>query len=332
MSIIESNADVKEVDTGNQKIKIPDLHLQSAAKHGKSNSQAVNSSLYASKNQMISKKAAAGGSTDRAQKKNIVTEPDSHERHSLQNSISQSNSGFRNKSQHVKTEVGRSIATDDSASLLQSVEHQIRIEISKTEVLDSMKKEHQKDLSLLYYDFNNSKARLMSKMKKISDFVIQEENVEADGDGAMAAPNEDQNLRKKQPTVLTKDKSCLSPVSKKQQSPIVSEKTKSTLTKVARHQTESNKKSDTDHFATAAMVSASKASNNFITSQPAVEASTAIKLLDLPPSSFKNAGKLSTTDVTQIQTEMDFVNKKIDKAKQSISQLQNEGGLKGMNL
>jgi len=35
-----------------------------------------------------------------------------------------------------------------------------------------MKKEHQKDLSLLFYDFNNSKARLMSKMKKMSDFVI----------------------------------------------------------------------------------------------------------------------------------------------------------------
>ena len=44
-----------------------------------------------------------------------------------------------------------------------------------------MKKEHLRDLSLLYYDFNNSKARLMSKMKKMSDFVIQEE--EADGDG-----------------------------------------------------------------------------------------------------------------------------------------------------
>ena len=62
-----------------------------------------------------------------------------------------------------------------------ATEHQIRIEISKTEVLDSMKKEHLRDLSLLYYDFNNSKARLMSKMKKMSDFVIQEE--EADGDG-----------------------------------------------------------------------------------------------------------------------------------------------------
>ena len=44
-----------------------------------------------------------------------------------------------------------------------------------------MKKDHSKDLSLLYYDFNNSKARLMSKMKKMSDFVIQEET-ELDGD------------------------------------------------------------------------------------------------------------------------------------------------------
>lgn len=72
---------------------------------------------------------------------------------------------------------------------MASAEHQIRIEISKTEVLDSMKKEHQKDLSLLFYDFNNSKARLMSKMKKMSDFVIQEE-AEADGDG-VAAPHLD---------------------------------------------------------------------------------------------------------------------------------------------
>ena len=60
-------------------------------------------------------------------------------------------------------------------------EHQIRIEISKTEVIDSMKKEHVGEMSLLYYDFNNSKARLMSKMKKMSDYVIQEE--ENDGDG-----------------------------------------------------------------------------------------------------------------------------------------------------
>ena len=62
-------------------------------------------------------------------------------------------------------------------------EHQIRIEISKTEVLDSMKKDQLKDLSLLYYDFNNSKARLMSKMKKMSDFIIKEEAGD-DGDGA----------------------------------------------------------------------------------------------------------------------------------------------------
>ena len=46
------------------------------------------------------------------------------------------------------------------------------IQINKTQVLESMKKEYLKDLSLLYYDFNNSKARLMSKMKKMSDFVI----------------------------------------------------------------------------------------------------------------------------------------------------------------
>ena len=50
-----------------------------------------------------------------------------------------------------------------------------------------MKKEHQKDLSLLYYDFNNSKARLMSKIsKKVSDQVIQEEGAEADGDNPPA--------------------------------------------------------------------------------------------------------------------------------------------------
>ena len=54
----------------------------------------------------------------------------------------------------------------------QQPEHQIVIQINKTQVLESMKKEYLKDLSLLYYDFNNSKARLMSKMKKMSDFVI----------------------------------------------------------------------------------------------------------------------------------------------------------------
>ena len=63
-----------------------------------------------------------------------------------------------------------------------SENHEIRIEISKTEVLDSMMKDHTKDLSLLYYDFNNSKARLMSKMKKMSDFIIQEDAEISDGD------------------------------------------------------------------------------------------------------------------------------------------------------
>lgn len=61
-------------------------------------------------------------------------------------------------------------------------QHEIRIEISKTEVLDSMKKDHSRDLSLLYYDFNNSKARLMSKMKGKSDFIIQEDAEISDGD------------------------------------------------------------------------------------------------------------------------------------------------------
>ena len=49
-------------------------------------------------------------------------------------------------------------------------------------VVESMKKEHEKDLSLLYYDFNNSKARLMTKMRKMSDFMIQEEAGEAEAD------------------------------------------------------------------------------------------------------------------------------------------------------
>ena len=39
-----------------------------------------------------------------------------------------------------------------------------------------MSKEYKADLSLLYYDFNNSTARLVSKQKKLLDFVIQEEN------------------------------------------------------------------------------------------------------------------------------------------------------------
>ena len=50
-----------------------------------------------------------------------------------------------------------------SAQLLTENLHQIRIEIGKQEVLDSMSKEYAKDLSLLYYDFNNSTARLVSK-------------------------------------------------------------------------------------------------------------------------------------------------------------------------
>jgi hypothetical protein len=58
-------------------------------------------------------------------------------------------------------------------------------------VLDEMKKEHRKDLSLLYYDFNNSKARLMSKMKKMSDFVIEEEG-EADGDAPQPPDSNEQ--------------------------------------------------------------------------------------------------------------------------------------------
>ena len=70
------------------------------------------------------------------------------------------------------------IANED----LKKEEHQIRIEISKTGVIESMRKEHEKDLSLLYYDFNNSKARLMSKMRKMSDFMIQEEAGEAEAD------------------------------------------------------------------------------------------------------------------------------------------------------
>ena len=37
------------------------------------------------------------------------------------------------------------------------------------------------DLSLLYYDFNNSRARLLQKKKKLTDFVIQEE-IEADAE------------------------------------------------------------------------------------------------------------------------------------------------------
>ena len=50
-----------------------------------------------------------------------------------------------------------------------------------------MRKDHEKDLSLLYYDFNNSKARLMSKMRKMSDFMIQEEAGEAEADQDVTA-------------------------------------------------------------------------------------------------------------------------------------------------
>ena len=70
-----------------------------------------------------------------------------------------------------------------------------------------MKKEHMKDLSLLYYDFNNSKARLMSKMKKMSDFVIHEE-AEADNEGAGAGNVTEANEHKSEgsPTKTTTKK------------------------------------------------------------------------------------------------------------------------------
>ena len=59
-----------------------------------------------------------------------------------------------------------------------------------------MKKEYLKDLSLLYYDFNNSKARLMSKMKKMSDFIIKEEAGD-DGDGAAQHPESHEKKTRK---------------------------------------------------------------------------------------------------------------------------------------
>ena len=59
-----------------------------------------------------------------------------------------------------------------------------------------MKNDQLKDLSLLYYDFNNSKARLMSKMKKMSDFVIQEEAEADGGDAAVQLPIETTTITK----------------------------------------------------------------------------------------------------------------------------------------
>ena len=135
---------------------------------------------------------------------------------------------MRNNSNVNKKAIGRSQTTDDSPVLGQP-EHQIRIEISKTEVLDSMKKEHQKDLSLLFYDFNNSKARLMSKMKKMSDFVIHEEAGD-DGD-AGAAQHPESREQKKKKVVIKERPEIHSPVSKKP-SENGSDKTKSTLSKV----------------------------------------------------------------------------------------------------
>ena len=59
-----------------------------------------------------------------------------------------------------------------------------------------MKNDQLKDLSLLYYDFNNSKARLMSKMKKMSDFIIKEEAGD-DGDGAAQLPDSQEKKTRK---------------------------------------------------------------------------------------------------------------------------------------
>ena len=61
------------------------------------------------------------------------------------------------------------------------------------------------------------------------------------------------------------------------------------------------------------------------------EAQTTLNYLDMPD----NIGILSSHEVSlsnQIQSDMAFVNKKIDKAKQSISQLQTEGGFNSMGL
>ena len=53
-----------------------------------------------------------------------------------------------------------------------------------------MNKEYKTDLSLLYYDFNNSTARLVSKQKKLLDFVIQEENEEAKNENEVSKEGE----------------------------------------------------------------------------------------------------------------------------------------------
>ena len=62
-----------------------------------------------------------------------------------------------------------------------------------------MKPDYENQLSLLYYDFNNSTARLVSKQKKLSDFVIQEEAEEQNAAGKSASKF-DSPLRKTPPS------------------------------------------------------------------------------------------------------------------------------------
>ena len=67
--------------------------------------------------------------------------------------------------------------------------------------------------------------------------------------------------------------------------------------------------------------------------QAAVETPKTMKKLDSSIGVYKKSMTLQSHDDAlseQMQSEMDYVNKKIDKAKQSISKLQTEGGIKGI--
>lgn len=55
--------------------------------------------------------------------------------------------------------------------------HQIKIKINKEEsIVNHLTSEHKSNMTLLYYDFNNSNQRLYSKHKQnLTDFIIPEE-------------------------------------------------------------------------------------------------------------------------------------------------------------
>lgn len=71
-----------------------------------------------------------------------------------------------------------------SASTMGIAPHQIKIKVNKEEsVASHLVKEHKSNMSLLYYDFNNTNQRQLLKQKQnLADLIIPEEAEEGKGD------------------------------------------------------------------------------------------------------------------------------------------------------